>query len=140
MNLDNLFEYISVVFDKHAKWSDVKRSHKSKHHFMLHRFLSIQFPIQANEFNRMGIDPASAADYWHYQLSKSYNKVPPWMYTKTAKAKVEKNKDYVPSNEVQFFWMKLNSVNRRDYDQMMEFFGDDFKGELKELEAQLKLM
>ena len=140
MDPDKLFEYISLIFDKNSNWDSVKRSHKNKHHFMLSRFLSIQFPIQANEFNRMEIDPVSVADYWHYQLGKSYNKVPPWMYTKTKSAKAEKTKDYIPSSEVQKFWMKLNLTTKLDYDQMMKFFPEDFKEELENLEAQLKLM
>jgi hypothetical protein len=90
---DKLFEYIDLLFDRNSDWSKVKRLHKSKHHFMLSRFLSIQFPIQANEFNRMGIDSVSVSDYWHYQLGKSFNRVPPWMYTKTKKTASLNKKD-----------------------------------------------
>lgn len=141
MDPNNLFEYLEAVFERNSNWDKaVKNTHKAKHHFMLHRFLSIQHPVQSNEMNRMGVNSTSAADYWHFQLGKSYNQVPKWMYTKTKKADKADKKEYTPSDAVKNLWMDMNNYSPKEFQNMMLFYPEQFKEELKEMEYLTKHM
>lgn len=141
MDPNNLFDYIGAVFERNSNWDRaIKNTHKAKHHFMLHRFLGIQHPVQSNEMNRMGVNSISAADYWHHMLGKLYNQVPKWMYTKTKKAEKVDKKEYVPSDAAKNLWMDMHNCGPRDFKQMMEFYPEEFKEQLKDLEGIVKHM
>ena len=47
----DLFEYRNVIFDK-AKFSKVEDSIKKKHYFMLLRFFSIRYPVEASQLSQ----------------------------------------------------------------------------------------
>ena len=56
-----LFDYIKVLFGRDPQWEKLKGYDKSKNSFMTNRFMSIKFPIQANMFNALKIDPVGQA-------------------------------------------------------------------------------
>ena len=84
-----LFELINTMF-KPQEFKKVKLHERGKHFFMINRFASIKFPVQASYFNHIKINPAQAVTFWQELWSKSYSRTPNWMYVKTAKAKAEK--------------------------------------------------
>ena len=79
-----LFDYIKVLFGKDENWDKVSNYDKSRNSFMCNRFFSIKFPIQANLFNTLKIDPIGQAESWRMVASK-FNKVPGFIYTKVKK-------------------------------------------------------
>ena len=85
-----LFEFIDSMFKKPDVFHKIKMHERSKHFFMLNRFCSIQFPVQASYFNHIKINPAQAVTFWQYLLSNKYSRTPSWMYVKTAKGKADK--------------------------------------------------
>ena len=52
-----LFDVIKTIFKK-KDWEDVGRNDKVRNFFMINRIMSIQWPIQANQFNHTKISPA----------------------------------------------------------------------------------
>lgn len=131
-----LFDYMKLLFEP-GGWDKVKKIDKSKNHFMLHRFMSIQFPIQANEINRIGVNPYSAADFWKHFLGRIFKFTPKWMYTKTKK-EGKKDKIWEPSDEALNYWYDLHDFAKKDYIQFKEFFPLELKTELEDIEKFLK--
>lgn len=118
-----LFDFIKILFrpDEYAK---LKQHEKSKYYFMLNRFMSINFPLQAQAFNHLKVSQAEAVDYWQGQLSKLYSRSPDWMYTKTGK-KANKKKIAWPSEEAVAFYLSKNGMSKRDLHDAVKMFGDD---------------
>lgn len=134
-----LFDYIKLVFSKDEKsWKALKNTDKSRNFFMLNRFISIQFPVQVSFLSHYKIDPVAVSDYWHRTLSSKFTSTPKWIYAKTKK-KTEKEKDLnLPSVEMIKWHCERNEISRREFDENVKFFGEDFLGEIRTLEKVLK--
>lgn len=134
-----LFDYIKLVFSKDEKsWKALKNTDKSRNFFMLNRFISIQFPVQVSFLSHYKIDPVAVSDYWHRTLSSKFTSTPKWIYAKTKK-KTEKEKELnLPSVEMIRWYCERNEISRREFDENVKFFGDDFLVEIRSLEKILK--
>lgn len=133
----DLFDLTKKLFDRNYKWDTVKAYDKSKNFFMINRFMSINFPMQANLFNNRHIVSSSAVDSWRDVLNRLFTKPPSWMYTKTKKAEKTGSKKY-PEKETVLQWMKLNSLSKKDVESAMQLSPDDFIKELLQFEKMLK--
>ena len=91
-----LFDYIKVLFGKDVNCDKVSNYDKSKNSFMTNRFMSIKFPIQANMFNTLKIDPVGQAESWRL-ISSKFNRVPGFIYTKVKKTPKQKAKEWNPN-------------------------------------------
>ena len=86
-----LFTLIKNIFSSDDKvWKTVGKFDKSKNFFMVNRIMSIQFPIQANQFNKLKVVSPPVVDWWRDNLSHRYSKPPTWIYTKTKKLEKQK--------------------------------------------------
>lgn len=134
-----LFDYIKLVFSTNEKeWEKLKNTDKSRNFFMLNRFMSIQFPMQANLLSHYRIDPVAVSDYWHRSLSSKFNSTPSWIYAKTKKkADIAKKLD-LPTIEMIRWYCEKNEMSRKDFDESVNMFGEDFLGDIKKLEKILK--
>ena len=65
-----LFEVTDTLFSNPKKWKSISRGEKKKNHFMINRMMSINFPLQAQAFNRIKIDPVAITDAWQTFMSK----------------------------------------------------------------------
>lgn len=133
----DLFEFIKVIFDKGPRWQSVKVYDKTKNFFMLNRFMSINFPIQANLFNNRFISSASAVDSWRDVMNRLYTKPPGWMYTKTKKKEKSASKKFPEKDTIQQ-WIKLNKISKKDFDFMMSSMQDETLKEILNFEKILK--
>ncbi len=88
-----LFDIVKKVFSSDQEWSKVSDLDKKRNFFMINRFMSIEFPQLANQFNRINIESTKALDTWQRILSRRYRKVPGWVFTKTNKSDTKKKKD-----------------------------------------------
>ena len=107
-----LFDYIKVLFGRDQQWNKLKGYDKSKNSFMTNRFMSIKFPIQANMFNTLKIDPVGQAESWRL-ISSKFNRVPGFIYTKVKKTPKQKAKEWKANNhdkviQIQKKWKKKN--------------------------------
>jgi hypothetical protein len=104
----DLFDVIKTIFKKGKAWDEVGKNDKVKNFFMINRIMSVQFPVQANQFNHTKVSPRPVIDWWHDTMSNYYSKTPPWIFTKTKKkeGKDEKKVDFSDYEEAEKFIMK----------------------------------
>jgi hypothetical protein len=129
-----LFDYIKVLFGRDPQWEKLKGYDKSKNSFMVNRFMSIKFPVQANMFNALKIDPVGQAEAWRMVASK-FNRVPGFIYTKTKASK--KIKPWVPESKALEFYLKINEIGERDFKEAMKHHPSEIKNAIKVLEKQM---
>lgn len=133
----DLFDLIKKVFDRNSNWGAIKTYDKSKNFFMINRFMSINFPMQANLFNNRHIVSSSAVDSWKDVLNRLFTKPPSWMYTKTKKKETSGSKKH-PEKATVLEWMRLNGLSKRDLESMMEIMPDETTKEILGFEKMLK--
>ena len=129
-----LFDYIKHLFGTDAQWEKLKGYDKSKNSFMINRFLSIRYPIQANMFNALRTDPVSQAEAWRMVASK-FNRVPGFIYTKTKATK--KTKVWDPNPKALALYLKINEIGERDYLEAMKHQPLQVKNAINILEKQM---
>jgi hypothetical protein len=133
-----LFDYVKLVFSKSQKWEEIKDTDKARNFFMLNRFVSIKFPVQANALSHYRVDPSAVSDYWHRTLSSLFSDTPKWIYAKTKKKDDQEKKLDLPSQEMIRWYCEKHEMSRADFSQNVSFFGDEFLREIKSLEKVLK--
>jgi hypothetical protein len=133
-----LFDFIKIMFTKKEHYSKLKQISKKRHHFMVNRFMSIQYPSTAQLFNFNGINGASVIDCWQLVTSR-FNKVPGWIYTKTKSSKKNTKEKYQPSEDALRIYMDKNEIGKREIEEMKEFCKDQLYSDLKHLENQMKV-
>lgn len=124
-----LFDIVKNIFSTNTKtWKSVGKIDKSRNFFMINRIMSIQFPIQANQFNKLKVNPPLVVDWWRDTLSHRFSKPPTWIYTKTKKAdKVEKDDSVKDYPEIESFVREKYKVTKRDLAQIREFYPDKYQ-------------
>lgn len=133
----DLFDLMKQIFDRTSKWDAIKAYDKSKNFFMVNRFMSINFPMQANLFNNRHIASSSAVDSWKDVLNRLFTKPPSWMYTKTKKKDQHGSKKH-PEKASLHEWMRLNGLSKKDLESMMELVPDETTKEILAFEKMLK--
>lgn len=121
-----LFDIIKS-FTNDAEWTKVTTAEKSKNFFMISRMMSIQFPVQANGFNQLKIDPIQTVEWWKKMIASKYNsydKKPNFIFTKTAK-KEKETKKIIPIEILQFICEK-HEISMREIDDLLEFYPKEF--------------
>lgn len=138
-----LFDFIKTLFDRKA-YQDVPENIKKKHAFMAMRFISINHPIEANQFNKVGINQVAVMDSWNIFLSGKYTKVPNWVYTKVdkktkvEKGKIEKTTDYL-NKENMLLFSQESGIEMKDLRFLIDDLGDETTWErIKALEEAEK--
>jgi hypothetical protein len=131
-----LFDYIKVLFGKDEQWDKVSNYDKSKNSFMTNRFMSIKFPIQANLFNSLKIDPAGQAEAWRLVSSK-FNRVPGFIYTKVKKSAKQKAKEWNPNPKALELYMKFNEIGEREYKEALKHNPSLVQSSIDILEKQM---
>ncbi len=86
---------------------------------MTNRFMSIKFPIQANMFNTLKIDPVGQAESWRL-ISSKFNRVPGFIYTKVKKTPKQKSKEWTPNPAAKEMYMKFNEIGEREYREALK--------------------
>jgi hypothetical protein len=89
---------------------------------MINRIMSIQYPIQANQFNKIKITPVHVVNWWHDNLSSRFSKPPGWLYTETIKKETKKTKEKKISNEIEAFIRDKYRVSKRDLETIKNFY------------------
>ena len=112
-----LFKLIDVLFKDPKKYRELTNNDKKKNFFMINRRMGIAFPIQANGFNRIGVNPAAVIDMWQKVASRN-GKVPSWMYTKTTTQK--KTKKWEAPPEVVDEYLRINNIGKRELEDAMK--------------------
>ena len=134
-----LFDYTKTLFSKNQKkWEEVPSRIKFKHYWMLNRFMSIKYPVQASHLSHFKINPEYASDFWHRMMSSLFSSPPGWMYAKTKKKDEKEKKLEYPTKEMIIWYCNKNEMSRKDFENNVKFFGDAFLSEIKKTEKILK--
>jgi len=131
-----LFDYIKVLFGKDVNWDKVSNYDKSKNSFMTNRFMGIKFPIQANMFNTLKIDPVGQAESWRL-ISSKFNRVPGFIYTKVKKTPKQKEKEWNPNPAAKEMYMKFNEIGEREYREALKHNPSLIQSSIDTLEKQM---
>ena len=134
-----LFDIVKSVFKSDKEWNKVSRNDKVRNFFMTNRIMSIQFPIQANQFNHTKVLPRPVSDWWHDTLSKYYTKMPGWIFTKTKKSKKKKvtTDEYEIDSTVINFVKQRFETSQRELDELKKFYPDKYKSWMLSIKEQL---
>ena len=136
-----LFDIVKNIFSKNQRsWDSVGKNDKVRNFFMINRIMAIQFPVQANQFNKMRVTPHFVVDWWRNTLSNRFSKPPSWIYIKTLKkeavGKKTKSSDY---SEIENFICDRYKISRRDLSQIKEFYPDKYNDWMIDVSDQLGL-
>ena len=133
-----LFDLTKILFSSPHQWKSISRGDKKANHFMVNRLMSIQYPLQAQAFNQLKIDPVATMDSWQKFLGNKYNRVPHWMYTKgTKKKKEEKEKKLNIKNSTILAYTKRNNLDLKAVQDAIKYFPDESSKELKKFEKMI---
>jgi hypothetical protein len=133
----DLFDYIKVIFDSKPTYEDLSTYDKTKNSFMLNRFMSIRYPIQANLFNTLGTNSLGAADSWR-RVTSQFKRTPGWIFTKVKKSQSKQKESYVPSDEAVSMFMSINQIGRREFQECLKYNKETTISYLKILEKEFK--
>ena len=124
-----LFDIVKTIFKSEKDWANISRNDKTKNFFMINRIMSIQFPMQANQFNNTKISPRPVVDWWHNTLSRHYTKMPSWIFTKTKKSAQKKVSavSVEADPEVEKFIREKYSASKRELSELKKFFPDKYQ-------------
>jgi len=128
-----LFEFINVFFNKKNEYEELNYGEKTKHVFMLNRFFSIKYPLQANLFNVMHTPPLGVIESWRL-VANSYNRTPGWIYTKTKKVEREKEKNLNIDPDIIKKYMESQQIGYRELDEAFKFGEEGLTKLLKSME------
>ena len=116
-----LFDLVKVMFTNPKRYEELKNSDKSKNHFMIARFMAINWPSESQKLNRNGINGIGVIDTWQFVTSR-FKRVPGWIYTKTKKTKVQESLEFKYSEELVEIYLKVNEISRKDFDLLTKFY------------------
>lgn len=131
--MNNPYEIVKAFHTK--EWEDIKDRDKSRNFFMVNRICAINFPLQANAFNHLKIQPEKVVDFWKIFISHHYKKSPQWIWTKTIKAEKETSKNHNP--EILEFIKEKYEISDREIKELIDFFPQKFSSFYKEIEKLL---
>lgn len=135
-----LFDFVKVLFTDAKKYSTIRNSDKSRHFFMVQRFMSIKHPGTAQQLNRVGQNSWAVMDLWHLvarRYSDKTKRVPGWIYTKTKK--VASEKDWKPDSGVAKFWMERNNIGERELADAIKFEPEKMKKLFTAIKKQMEM-
>lgn len=115
-----LFDVVNAIFHK-TKWKEVPRTDKDRYFFMINRFLSIGLPRQASMFNIKHIPKEHVLDYWNRQLSRLYNKIPDWIYTKGQKASKNEINETKIDAEIVKLYCEFNKCSQEEFKMILKY-------------------
>lgn len=133
--MSDLFEFINTMVGKPAEFNKTKMHERGKHFFMINRFCSIMFPLQASYFNHIKINGAQTVTFWQNLLSSKYSRTPGWMYVKSKKAKEEKKAKQPYTDQTIKIYCEKFQMSTRDFNTSVELLGDSFINEVKHFES-----
>lgn len=135
-----LFDFIKIMFTKPNDYKKITNHNKKRHHFMINRFFAIQYPSNAQFFNKNGINPIAVIDSWSLVAAR-FKSVPGWIYTKTKKSEKEvtSKSKYIPSEEAISFFMEKNEIGKREFKELEKFAKEDLYLTLQKLEDSMQV-
>jgi hypothetical protein len=132
--MNNPYEIIKAFHTK--EWDKISDRDKARNFFMINRICSISYPLQANSFNRLKIQPEKVVDFWKVLITHQNKKSPGWIWTKTIKSEKTKEETKYKEEIIDFIKSKYE-ISDREISEMIDFFPLKFNNFYKEIESLL---
>ena len=135
-----LFDFVKIIFTNPKRYREVSNRNKRRHHFMINRFFSIKYPVNANLFNFNGINGLSVIDSWQL-VANRFKSVPGWIYTRTKKKKkvATKKSEYIPKEETIKKFIHNHEIGMREFGELESFCKEELYISLKKLENSMTM-
>lgn len=119
------YDIIKMIFTDKDQFNSLSKNILSKNFFMINRIFAIQFPLQANCFNKLSNDSALVIKAWaDFACRKiGYGRVPGFVFTRGAKAsedKKEQENDFSVSKDDKIKYCLHYNISLKDFDDMLE--------------------
>lgn len=125
-----LIDIVNAITKKRG-WDDVTDLEKEKNFFIINRYMSKMYPIQAQLLNLKTIDKVSGLNLWyHFMLNQPY---PKWFWSKG-----EKSEKIIPEKDYNLLLIKLR-IKKEDLDYLISSHFEFVQEELKYFKALEKL-
>ena len=135
----DLFPFVDSLFDT-KKWQLVSDADKKKHFYMANKFLSIQFPIEANNFNINGVNQILVMNMWHQVMSRKFSRTPAFVYTKVVKSdngsELDKKFSKLDKEAIKRY-ISDNQLGSKDFQWLKSIFLEDLISEIKQIEDHM---
>lgn len=133
-----LFDIVKNIFSQRDEvWKNVSKNEKARNFFMINRIMAIQFPLQAQQFNKLKVSPPYVVDWWRNTLNSRFSKVPNWIYTKTNKKGKNKKLSSEVNQETEDFIRVKFQLSKRDLLYLKSFYPDRYVKWMEDLSEQL---
>lgn len=133
-----LFDIINSFFNKDKKqWKSVSKNDKNRNFFMINRIMSIQYPIIANQFNKLRVEPSTVVNWWAERMGNTYTRTPKWAYTRTIKKEKADKKKGIKSEDAEDLIREKYKVSKRDLSDLKSFYPDKYDKWIKDINDQL---
>jgi len=127
----SVFEFIDSIFKPGKNIEETLLPYElSKFYFILNRFMSINFPLQASYLNDIGINSIDVVKFWAKFLRSKYKKTPTFFYTKTKNI----SETYIPDENIKKEYCKINNIDVKTFKDALSFFPNELKKELDDLD------
>jgi hypothetical protein len=132
--MNNPFDIIKSFHSKN--WDKISDRDKARNLFMINRTCSIAYPLQANSFNNIKINPEKVVDFWKIFVTHKHKNTPSWIWTKTLKKeKAKEKKEY--KEEILIFIKEKYEISNREIEDLKRFFPEKFNNFYKDVETLL---
>lgn len=120
------FDIINLMFTNKVEFDKLSNSILSKNFFMINRIFSIQFPLQAECFNKLNIDTANVIRSWQTFATANlgYGKVPFFVYTKGSKKTNEDNIQELFTKEEKQDYCNFYNITLKEFEDINYFYHD----------------
>jgi len=130
--MNNPFDIIKAFHT--SGWQKISDRDKAKNLFMVNRICSIAYPLQANSFNHIKINPENVVNFWKILVTHHNKKTPSWIWTKTVKSERVKDKKEYKEEIIEFIKDKYQ-ISNREIQELQNFFPSKFNSFYKEIET-----
>lgn len=135
---DNLFTIINALFSDKEYINSLTDADLAANCFMINRRLAIKYPMQAQVFNHLKINPADVVKFWSDYLYTG-GRCPGWVYTPGAaksKSKLE-SKHKLTNAQIENYALK-KGCNKKTVKIAIDMFGDEMIDEILDYEKFIK--
>jgi len=131
---NDIFSMINNFF-KPKEWSEYTNYDKSKSYFMINRYLSIKYPIQAAMLSWNNIKGDKVVEFWRRVVSRNFKTLPDWFFTKTKNVSTKEKDIFVEfDGEVIDLFYKMNECSYKELDELKKRFPNETYEELKKID------
>ena len=135
----NPIEVLNALFDLSGRaYAKLTDKDKKRNFFIVNRRLAIGLPNIAFGLATMNVNEIYAMDFWHRFIRSQKMRKPSWMYLKLAKKQSITKIKF--SNDAKEYYMKVNDIGPREFDEALKFCPDEMKKILQAIDKQLKLI